>query len=225
MIELNKQILILIGHYGTGKTTLSLNTAMNYSEESAKPLALVDLDVNNPYFRSRDWLDALDKRQIEVIMPKKEIAFAEMPYLPKEVYSIIHDPTRKVIIDVGGHDVGTTVLGSIADKIEKVDFDLFMVINTYRPDMGSAEEIVQMLERLQGLSKLKITGLINNTNLGTLTQVEDLIESEKIVQAVSDYTGIPFIGTAVENQLLEKSKEVLKSSIIPLKRFDLYNFR
>ncbi|MFV9511881.1 hypothetical protein [Tepidibacillus sp. LV47] len=81
-----------------------------------------------------------------------------------------------------------------------------------------------MLEWLQGLSKLKVTGLINNSNLGSLTQIEDLIESEAMVLEVSEKIGIPLIGIPVENRLLEESKEVLKSKIIHIQRFDLYNF-
>ncbi|WP_339064329.1 hypothetical protein [Tepidibacillus marianensis] len=212
-----------MGHYGTGKTTLSLNFALNWAKKEKERVAIADLDVNNPYFRSRDWMKTLNKQQIDLIMPDQKIAFAEMPYLPKEIYSVIQNLDRNVIIDVGGHDVGTTVLGSLAEKIEKVPYELWMVINTFRPDMETAEEIIAMLERLQALAKLKVTGLINNTNLGPLTQVQDVLMSEAIVSNVSMLRGIPMIGTTIEKNLYDEGTAILKTPLIPIKRFDSLN--
>ncbi len=168
-------------------------------------------------------MKTLNKQQIDLIMPDQKIAFAEMPYLPKEIYSVIQNLDRNVIIDVGGHDVGTTVLGSLAEKIEKVPYELWMVINTFRPDMETAEEIIAMLERLQALAKLKVTGLINNTNLGPLTQVQDVLMSEAIVSNVSMLRGIPMIGTTIEKNLYDEGTAILKTPLIPIKRFDSLN--
>jgi len=219
MFDFQKKILILIGHYGTGKTTLSLNFAMEWARKQRERVLIADLDVNNPYFRSRDWIDILKAHQIDLIIPDQKIAFAEMPYLPKEIYSVIQQQGRNLIIDVGGHDVGTTVLGSLAEKIEKVPYELWMVINTFRPEMETTEEIITILNRLQTLSKLKVTGMINNTNLGPLTEIQDVITSESIVLEASMQTGIPMIGTTIEEQLYEEALVNLKTHIMQIRRF------
>lgn len=219
-MKINNRILLLVGHYGTGKTTLALNFALGLAK-MGENIALADLDVNNPYFRSRDWMDILRKNNIDLIIPDEEIAFAENPFLPARIYSVVNDLNKKVIIDLGGHDVGTKVLGSIAEQVKKTPYDMWMVINTFRPEMETSEEIVRMFKRLQELSQLQFTGLINNTNLADLTEIEDIVRGEEIVIEAAKELNLPFIGNVIEEKLVELASAKLRRGIIPIQRFDL----
>jgi len=208
----------LIGHYGTGKTTLALNYALRWAKEK-KSVSLIDIDVNNPYFRSRDWRDKLEQQGIKLIIPDQEVAYGEFPFLPKHIYSVLQNNQGMVIIDVGGYDTGTVVLGSIAEKISHVPYDLWMVINTFRPEMETKEEIISLFDRLQRVSKLNITALVNNTHLADMTQMKDLRESEDVVLQAAEEIKVPFIGTAVEDKLVYPAKKHLKGPILPIQRF------
>lgn len=215
----NKRIFILVGHYGTGKTTIALNLALRWAKD--KKIALADLDVNNPYFRSRDWLKYLKENNVQPIIPEEKIAFAEMPYLPKDIYSAINNTEKTLIIDLGGHEIGTKVVGSLADKINKTPYEMWMVVNTYRPETETEKEITDIFYRLQDLSNLKITGLINNTNLATMTELDDILNGEKVVLDVAKSVNVPFIGNAIESSMLNEAKKHIKTPIIPIHRFDL----
>jgi GTPase SAR1 family protein len=216
----DSNLLILIGHYGVGKTTLAVNLAYNYVRKNKQPINLADIDVNNPYFRSRDWVKKLEENQVNVIMPDLEIAYAEMPFLPKGIYSAISNRNQKLILDVGGNDVGTTVLGSLAEQIKQIPYTLYFVVNTFRPGTETKEEIIERFRLLQSISKLQITHILNNSNIGEYTEPEDLIESEAIVLAAARELDVPFIGTSVESRLIEKVKDQMEATIYPIYRID-----
>lgn len=196
---LSQKITIFIGHYGSGKTTIAVNLAFQ-SRLFEKKLALADIDVNNPYFRSRDWLQQFQRNGIDLIIPEHEIAFAEMPYLPKRLYSAFQED-QKLILDVGGLDVGTKVLGSLADQIDKFPYQVWFVINTFRPGTETSEEIIEMFSMLQGLSKLSITGILHNSHLGEFTKAEDIILREKDIQIVAENLGISKVYNCVDERL------------------------
>jgi GTPase SAR1 family protein len=216
----DSNLLILMGHYGVGKTTLAVNLAYNYVRKNKQPISLADIDVNNPYFRSRDWLKKLEENQVNVIMPEHEIAYAEMPFLPKGIYSAIQNQRQKLILDVGGNDVGTTVLGSLAEQIKQVPYTLLFVVNTFRPGTETKDEIIERFRLLQSISKLQITHILNNSNIGEYTEPEDLFESEAIVSAAARELDVPFIGTSVESRLIEKVKDQMEATIYPIYRID-----
>jgi hypothetical protein len=220
MMVVDSNLLILIGHYGVGKTTLALNLAYNYVRKNKQPISLADIDVNNPYFRSRDWVKKLEENQVNVIMPELEIAYAEMPFLPRGIYSAISNRNQKLILDVGGNDVGTTVLGSLAEQIKQIPYTLYFVVNTFRPGTETKEEIMERFRMLQFISKLQITHILNNSNIGEYTEPGDLIESEAIVSAAAKELGVPFVGTSVESRLIEKVKDQMEATIFPIYRID-----
>ncbi|HJV31239.1 MAG TPA: hypothetical protein VJ558_03525 [Bacillales bacterium] len=219
MVE-DANLLILIGHYGVGKTTLAVNLAYNFVHKHHQPISLADIDVNNPYFRSRDWLTKLEENQVNVIMPELEIAYAEMPFLPKGIYSAIQNREQKLILDVGGNDVGTTVLGSLAEQIKQVPYSLYFVVNTFRPGTETKDDIIEKYHQLESISRLQITHILNNSNIGAYTEASDIIESEAIVLAAAKELGVPFLGTTVESRLLEKVKDQMKATTFPIDQID-----
>lgn len=216
---LTSKLTILIGHYGTGKTTLAVNLAYHANKEGRASVALADIDVNNPYFRSRDWLDKFAEYGIELIIPDQEIAYAEMPYLPAHIYSSLQKE-KKIILDVGGHGVGATVLGSLAQTIQTLDYELWFVVNTFRPGSETKEEIIEMCHQLQAISRLSITGVINNSNLADFTVPTDVVEGEEMVRSVAEELAIPFLGNCVEVKLIDGVIGKIKTPIIPIQRLE-----
>jgi energy-coupling factor transporter ATP-binding protein EcfA2 len=216
---LNSKITILIGHYGSGKTTLAVNLAYHANQESRGSVALADIDVNNPYFRSRDWLEKFAEYGIDLIIPDQEIAYSEMPFLPAQIYSFLQKD-KKLILDVGGHGVGTTVLSSLARTIQKLDYELWFIVNTFRPGSETKEEIIEMYNQLQSISRLSITGVINNSNLADSTDLTDVVDSEKIVKSAAEELCVPFLGNCVEVNLLDDDNGKINSPIIPIQRLE-----
>lgn len=215
----HSRINIFIGHYGVGKTTLAVNLARQIRNCSDEHIYLADIDVNNPYFRSRDYYEKLAKKGIELIMPDPEIAFAEMPYVPKQIYAALQKE-GKLFIDVGGNDMGTTVLGSLAEHLKNQDYQLWFVVNTFRPGAETSPEIEELLLHLQSLSKLKVNGIINNSNLAQYTTPEHVIESEQIVGNVASRLAIEEFVNCADESLVENLGDRLTAPTITVQRLE-----
>jgi energy-coupling factor transporter ATP-binding protein EcfA2 len=222
MLDLFRQkITIFIGHYGSGKTTIAVHLACQTQKESNQELALADIDVNNPYFRSRDWLEQFQKLNIDLIIPDQEIAFAEMPYLPKRIYSAFQEKKR-LILDVGGLDVGTKVLGSLADQILKYPYQLWFVVNTFRPGTETCEEIIEMFLSLQALSRLTISGILHNSNLGEFTKATDFISRENEIYLVAEKLGISKVYNCVNETLIKDVINKVRFPILPIQTLNQF---
>jgi archaellum biogenesis ATPase FlaH len=216
---LTSKVTILIGQYGTGKTTLAVNLAYQANKEERASAAIADIDVNNPYFRSRDWLDKFAEYGIELIIPDQEIAYAEVPFLPAHIYASLQRE-KKLIMDVGGSGVGTTVLSSLAQTIQMLDYELWFVVNTFRPGSETTADISELFTQLQSISRLSITGVINNSNLADFTEALDVIQSEKIVSTAAEELAVPFLGNCVEVNLLADVSGKINTPIIPIQRLE-----
>lgn len=214
-----KKINLFIGHYGVGKTTIAVNLAHRWRMELEEPVALADIDVNNPYFRSRDWASSFKKHGIELIIPDEEIAQAEMPFLPKHIYAALHREGT-LLLDVGGYSTGTTVLGSLSETIKNLDYQAWFVVNTFRPGSQTDPEIEAMFQRLQAISRLNITGIINNSNLGEMTAPEHVINSEAIVRAAAENLSVPYFINGADPAFMEALDEKITSPIIPIQRLE-----
>jgi hypothetical protein len=169
---------IIIGHYGSGKSEVAINLAIAY-----KIKQIVDLDIVNPYFRLNDAQDVLKQNNIEVIASKFAGTNADLPSLPHDINRIFDDK-KDVIIDVGGDDVGARVLGRFNNEILAANCKVIMVVNTKRPETSTKEAIVQQINEIEFASKLKITHIINNTNLMHETTAEMLEESRQIFDEI-----------------------------------------
>ncbi|WP_066175567.1 hypothetical protein [Bacillus marinisedimentorum] len=221
---LKHNINIFIGHYGVGKTTLAVNLAKQRREQHPdERIALADIDVNNPYFRSRDWAEKFEQRGIDLIIPDKEIAQAEMPFLPKHIYAALKSD-GKLLLDVGGYDTGTTVLGSLAGHIKPLDHKVWFVVNTFRPGTETAAEIEEMFQRLQAISRLEITGIINNSNLAQFSTPEQVIESEKIVRTAAENLHLRNFVNSADASFSSALEGKTASPVIPVHRLEHLNW-
>ena len=212
----DKRITLFCGHYGSGKTNIAVNAALKLSEEY-KNIALADLDIVNPYFRTKDSSSMLSEKGIRLICSEYANTNVDIPALPAEIYTITDDKTLKSIVDIGGDDRGAYVLGRISEKIvSENDYDMLMVINSYRPLTRDAQSTMEVLNEIETAAKIKFTGLINNSNLGEATTPEDVLASLEYAQSVSKATGLPIVATTVKEELYEALQGKIEN-LFPLK--------
>jgi hypothetical protein len=185
-----KKITVLFGNYGSGKTELSLNIALKLAEDS-RDVALVDIDIVNPYFRSSEHRPLLESRGIRVIAPVFANTAVDVPSLPPDVYAAFRH--EYAVFDCGGDPVGAAALGGLKQYFDanRADTEALFVVNTRRPFQDSAETLAESLKRIQARARLTADGLVMNANLGPETTGDELAQGYAVVQALSDSTGIP----------------------------------
>ena len=196
-----KRITLLSGHYGSGKTNIAVNMALDLKKQYDK-VAVADLDIVNPYFRTKDSMEDFKQNGIRLIVSEYANSNLDIPALPDDMYAITDDRQLKTIIDVGGDDRGALALGRIAPQIIKEnDYDMLMVINRFRPLTPDAESTLEVMREIELAGGIKFTGLINNSNLGAQTEKEDVLSSVKYANEVSAFSGLPVVLTTVEEKL------------------------
>ncbi|MDD6341209.1 MAG: hypothetical protein PUG24_04145 [Eubacteriales bacterium] len=202
-----KRITVFSGHYGSGKTNVALSVALGLAR-SGQSVTVADLDIVNPYFRTKDSARELEKAGIELICSDYANTNVDIPALPQSMYAITDDRSRKVVVDLGGDDRGALALGRLAPAIlEENDFDLFAVINMFRPLTKTAEETVGVMKEIEAASGLRFTGLVNNSNLGEETTPETVLSSLPYAEETARLTGLPIVMTTVEKDLYPLLKE------------------
>ena len=196
-----KRITLLSGHYGSGKTNIAVNMALDLKKQYDK-VAVADLDIVNPYLRTKDSMEDFKQNGIRLIVSEYANSNLDIPALPDDMYAITDDRQLKTIIDVGGDDRGALALGRIAPQIIKEnDYDMLMVINRFRPLTPDAESTLEVMREIELAGGIKFTGLINNSNLGAQTEKEDVLSSVKYANEVSALSGLPVVLTTVEERL------------------------
>lgn len=196
-----KRFTIVTGHYGVGKTNLSINLALGMAARFGQ-VTLVDLDIVNPYFRSSDYVEMLAAHNVRVISPTFAGTTLETPSLSAEIYSAFDAPGG-VLLDVGGDDAGATTLGSLANRVATRDFDMLYVINQNRNLTTTAGEAVALLAEIEHASHLKATGIVNNSHMQGETTAETVLRSREFAAATASLTGLPLIATTVPAEIAE----------------------
>jgi hypothetical protein len=191
-IPLREKILIIAGHYGSGKTELALNLAFAHAGEG---ITLVDLDIVNPFFRANELRADLEKAGVRVLAPTFANTTVDVPSLPPDILSIFVDEHR-AILDVGGDHAGARALGQYRRHIEKAGYAFWIVANARRPLTRSTEEITVMAREIQRTSGLTVTGLINATNLGDETTADIIAEGLAVIGEAAKALDIPLIASA-----------------------------
>ena len=203
---MNKRVLLLCGHYGSGKTNIAVNLAQQIKREYPT-VTLADLDIVNPYFRSKDSADELEAAGIRLICSNYANSNVDIPALPPDLYALTDDRRMRAIIDVGGDDRGALVLGRLAPAIlQENDYEMLMVINCYRPLTRDASSTVEVMREIEAAGGIRFTGLVNNSNLGVETTAEDVLTSMRYAEEVSTMSGLPVVMTAADEKLQEELK-------------------
>ena len=200
-----KKMYVLIGNYGSGKSELALNFAFEAAKHGRTEL--LDLDMVNTYFRLTERGKLVSQKEIRLVSPNFACSGIETLSLPAEVASAFALNWDTVIFDVGGDAVGSTALGRYHSDFAEMDPDqleVLNVVNIRRPLAGTVEKIIKLQEEMQIHSRLKITGMINNTNLGTMTRPDELRDGYEILKQVSEQTGIPVAYTSGKKEFLDQ---------------------
>ena len=199
-----KRITLLCGHYGSGKTNIAVNMAFDLRRQYDQ-VAIADLDIVNPYYRSKDSSRELEAAGIRLIASGYANTNLDMPALPQEMYAIIDNRELMSIVDVGGDDRGAYALGRLSPSIrEENNYDMFLVINRFRPLTPDAESTVEVLHEIEAAASLKFTGIINNSNLGAETEPEDVLSSLAYAREVSELSSLPLVLTSAEESVAAK---------------------
>lgn len=198
-----KRYYVIIGNFGSGKTELALNMAFEGAAKGEK-VTLVDIDVINPYFRSTERKAELNAAGVRLISPNFTSSGVEVPSIPAEIFSVFSDNSDLVIFDVGGDPVGSIAMGQYYGYFKALEnFEVWYVINARRPLSSGPDENLEMIEKIHGVSRLDITGLLNNTNLAHETRPEDLLYGYEVTKEVSERAGLPVIGTMGTEGILD----------------------
>ncbi|NMA34220.1 MAG: hypothetical protein GX940_06675 [Clostridiaceae bacterium] len=186
----SKRITIFTGHFGSGKTEVAVNYALQ-TAETGKKTAIVDLDIVNPFFRTADVRHRLEAEGIKVITPVYANTNVDVPSLPPEISGMFEDRSYSVIIDVGGDDLGARAVSRYREQIVSEDYIHYFVVNTRRPMTRTPEEIIRMITEIQDRAGLKVDMLVNNANVLGESTPDLLAEASRILKAVSTRLSIP----------------------------------
>ena len=196
-----KRVTLFCGHYGSGKTNVALNYALCLRQDGGE-VTVADLDIVNPYFRTKDSRRELEEAGIRLICSEYANTNVDIPALPSDLYSITDDKSRRVVIDVGGDDRGALALGRIAPAIlEEDSYEMLLVINRYRPLTPDAPSTLEVMREIELAGGIRFTGLVNNSNLGEATDEETVLSSLAYAEEVSSLTGLPVVMTTVKQSL------------------------
>jgi MinD-like ATPase involved in chromosome partitioning or flagellar assembly len=201
MLTNQKRITILCGHYGTGKTNVAVNLALAMAKTSEK-VTVADLDIVNPYFRTLDSAASFQTAGIRLICSRFANSNVDIPSLPPDLYAITDDKSHRVVIDVGGDDSGAMVLGRLAPAITAEDsYAMYLVVNRYRPMTPDVPSTIEVLREIEAASKLRFSGIVNNSNIGAETTAQDVLDSMAYANALAQAADLPLIATTVDERL------------------------
>ena len=211
----DKRVTLFAGHYGSGKTNIAVNYALALKQTGAD-VVIADLDIVNPYFRTKDSADELKKAGIPLISSAYANSNVDIPALPQEMYAVTDDRAKRAVLDIGGDDRGATALGRISPAIlEENDYEMLAVVNFYRPLTRKAEEALEVMREVEAAAHLPFTGIVNNSNLGEETTAEDVLATVREVARLSAISGLPVRFTSVE-AALAKALEGKIENLFPL---------
>lgn len=218
MVTTAKDLTIFVGHSGSGKTEIALNWAWQLAD-SFPAVALVDLDILNPYFTSRQLAEPLQKKGIEVVAAPRGLANTDLPAISPRVRGLIKGQEYRVVCDVGGDDLGAIALGQFAADIEDQDYQLLFVVNPLRPLTRKPQDIAARAREIEAAAGLRVTALVSNPNLGGETRRAIVQRGHKIVQGAAARLELPIAFLAVRSDLAGEVKDLFPVPLFPLRIF------
>ena len=209
----HKRLTLFAGHYGSGKTNIAVNYAIGLAKEGKK-VCIADLDIVNPYFRTKDSEEELREHNIDLICSNFANTNVDLPAIPAESYRLVQDKSCYSVIDIGGDDRGAYALGRFADAIKaEDDYRMAFVANCYRPLTSTVEETVEVMREIEAACGLKFTCIVNNSNLGEETTAETVTNSFEYVEALCLTAGLPLWMHTAEKSV---AKELEGVNVMPL---------
>ncbi len=183
-------IVVIVGNYGSGKTEIAINLAAD-RHRAGWEVRVADLDLVNPYFRTREALTAMMRMGIDLVLPEKQYLAADLPILSPAVAGLIKNPARLTILDVGGNDAGATVLAALADAFGDRQIRMLQVINPFRPYTGTIDGCLRIRSEIENASGLLVNGIVANPNLIDETEAFHIDDGYDFACRLSEKTGLP----------------------------------
>ena len=208
------RVSIITGHYGTGKTEFAVNLALQLAGLNHQVM-VADLDIVNPYFRSRERRDLLQEAGIRLISSSQACSDADVPALPAELLTILENRDITGVLDIGGDPVGARVLARFNDKIVPEDYQLIYVLNANRPEVRTPEAAIAYLRGIEATTSLTCTGIVNNTHLCGETTPEEIRKGARLAETVSQETGIPVLCHVAEERFVPELSD-LSEPVFPI---------
>ena len=220
----HKRLTLFAGHYGSGKTNIAVNYALLLAGEG-KEVCIADLDIVNPYFRTKDSAKVLEEAGVTLISPQFANTNVDLPALPAEAYRLVTDKSIYGIMDIGGDDRGAYALGRYVPAIlEENDYRMVFVANSYRPLTRTPEEALEVMREIEAACGLRFTDIINNSNLGTETTPETVLSAQSYMEALSALSCLPIFATTAVTHVAQALAGKIEP-VLPLqlqeKYFDL----
>ena len=218
----HKRITLFAGHYGSGKTNIAVNYAIHLAGEG-KSVAIGDLDIVNPYFRTKDSEERLKYAGVELISPQFANSNVDLPALPAEAYRLVEDKSLYAVMDIGGDDRGAYALGRYAPFIlQENNYRMVFVANCCRPLTRTPDEALEVMREIEAACGIPFTCIVNNSNLAEETSVDTINDSLSYIEKLSELSGLPVWLHTAERSVAEQLKI---SNVFPLdlqeKYFDL----
>ncbi len=211
-------IVIIVGNYGSGKTEVAVNLAV-HQRLAGKEVRIGDLDLVNPYFRTREARRPLADLGIDVVLPPKQYMHADLPILTPEIAGMIRRPSELTLLDAGGDDVGATVLSALTDHLKGKTPHVLQVVNPFRPFTESIEGCLKIRSEIEAASRLSVTGIIGNANLIDDTTAQDIENGAEFVRDLAEKSGLPLVFITAEKSLMPKiDKERIPCPILTIDR-------
>ncbi len=209
------------GHFGSGKSEVAINFAINLKKNNPdRKVALIDLDIINPFFRSADAKAALENQGILVEIPSYANTNVDVPAITGKMGAVIDDESYDVILDIGGDDLGARAIGYYSDRIAKREHIIFFVVNKNRPFTKNKELACKIYDEVENSSLLKIDGLINNTNLLEMTDAGTVLSGLPLMKEICEEKNIPLMFSAANKSLCnELTKHIPEDEILPLDEY------
>ena len=200
----HKRLTLFAGHYGSGKTNIAVNYAVLLAKEGKK-VCIADLDIVNPYFRTKDSERELEENGITLLCSQYANSNVALPAIPAESYRLVQDKSCFGVIDIGGDDRGAYALGRFADAIKaEGDYRMAFVLNRYRPLTSTVSDTIEIMREIEAASGIKFNCIVNNSNIGSETDADIVLESMAFAQELSERTGLPIWLHSVEKSVAEK---------------------
>jgi hypothetical protein len=216
-----KRVTLFAGHYGSGKTNLALNYALWLRRQGLR-VTVADLDIVNPYFRTKDGETLLNAAGIDLISSKYANSNLDIPAMPAEVYSLVEDRSIHAVMDIGGDDRGALALGRYAPAIlEENDYEMLFVANKARPLTRTVDDALEVFYEIQAACGIPFTAIVNNTNLGPATTAETVLSGESFARELGESTGLPLKMTCAEERLRPELENKV-SNYFPISVMQLY---
>lgn len=217
----SKRINIFTGYFGSGKTEIAINFALELRKKAEK-VSLVDIDIVNPYFRSREQRELLAPAGINVLASVEEYFNTDLPALSPAISGVLQDTGGFAVIDVGGDETGARALGRYHNLLPAGSYNLFFAVNPFRPFTRDVEGISKVLKEVEQASRLKVTALVSNPNLGPETGPTDILTGHRTIMEASGQINLPIAFLCIPINLAQSVEfKGIAEPVFPIKLFML----